>query len=107
MAFTAPQEAPVVTAAKRAELKIPKRTSLPSMLPPAGSTPREIRWGFPAVSACQQIRMPARSRIAMALQIAQPCRWLFTLRPRYQVRPLGISRMESIWMKFASGVGFS
>ena len=34
MLFTAPQEASVVTVANRAELAIPKRTSLPSMLPP-------------------------------------------------------------------------
>ena len=33
--FTAPQLASVVTVAKSAELAMPKRTSLPSMLPPA------------------------------------------------------------------------
>ena len=38
MAFTAPQEASVVTVAKRAELAMPKRTSLPSMLPTLWST---------------------------------------------------------------------
>jgi hypothetical protein len=34
MLFTAPQLASVVTVAKSAELAMPKRTSLPSMLPP-------------------------------------------------------------------------
>jgi len=34
MEFTAPQEAPVVMVANSAELTIPKRVSLPSMLPP-------------------------------------------------------------------------
>ena len=38
--FTAPQEASVVIVAKSAELKMPKRTSLPSMLPSAAATPR-------------------------------------------------------------------
>ena len=33
MAFTAPQEASVVTVAKSAEAAMPKRVSLPSMLP--------------------------------------------------------------------------
>ena len=35
MALTAPQEASVVTTANSAEAAMPKRTSLPSMLPPA------------------------------------------------------------------------
>ena len=35
MVLTAPQEASVVTVANSAELAMPKRTSLPSMLPPA------------------------------------------------------------------------
>ncbi len=34
MELTAPQEASVVTVAKSTESPIPKRTSLPSMLPP-------------------------------------------------------------------------
>ncbi len=34
MALTAPHEASVVTVANKAELAMPKRTSLPSMLPP-------------------------------------------------------------------------
>ena len=46
MLLTAPHDASVVTVAYRAELAIPKRTSLPSMFPPgliadaARSTPR-------------------------------------------------------------------
>ena len=34
MLFTAPQEASVVTVVKSAEFAMPKRTSLPSILPP-------------------------------------------------------------------------
>ena len=34
MPFTAPQEVAVVTVAKSAEAAMPKRVSLPSMLPP-------------------------------------------------------------------------
>ena len=82
MALTAPQEASVVTVAKRAEPKIPKRTSFPSMFPPEASTPRACSRGLPAASAHQQTRTPARNRTAIALQTAQPCFWFFTMRPR-------------------------
>ncbi len=50
MLFTAPQLASVVTVAKSAELAMPKRTSLPSMLP-AWATGRPFRMGLPAASA--------------------------------------------------------
>ena len=39
MALTAPQLASVVTVAKSAEAAMPKRTSLPSMLPPGRAAP--------------------------------------------------------------------
>ena len=108
MAFTAPQEASVVTVAKRAEAKIPKRTSFPSMFPPAGSSPRAIRRGFPTASACQQTRTPARKRTAMAPQTVQPWRRFPTIRPKIVGQAAdGMRKMERIWMKFASGVGFS
>ena len=57
MALTAPQEASVVTVVKSAELAMPKRTSLPSMLPPAcsalgaWSTSRAAKAGLPCASA--------------------------------------------------------
>ena len=39
IALTAPHDASVVTAANSAEAAVPKRTSLPSMLPCEASTP--------------------------------------------------------------------
>ena len=51
MALTAPHEAAVVMTAKSAEAAMPKRTSLPSMLPPAGSSPSAVRIGLPDASA--------------------------------------------------------
>ena len=51
MALTAPQDRPVVTAAQRADSASPKRTSLPSMLPSAGSMPAACSIGLPAASA--------------------------------------------------------
>ena len=54
MALTAPQEASVVTVAKSEELKMPKRTSLPSRLPQVWSTPKAVRRGLPCASAYQQ-----------------------------------------------------
>ena len=58
MEFTAPQEASVVTVANRVEAEIPKRVSLPSMLPPGWSavaaviTPSFATFGLPFAS-CQ------------------------------------------------------
>jgi len=73
MEFTAPQEAAVVMVANRVELKIPKRTSFPSMLPPETSIPNECSRVFPALSAHQQSMNAPRKRIAMAAQTAHPC----------------------------------
>ena len=50
MPLTAPHDAAVVTTANNADAAVPKRTSLPSMLPPA--TPMWWRIGLPAAS-CQ------------------------------------------------------
>ena len=49
MALTAPHEASVVTTANRAEPTMPKRTSLPSMLPPP--SPSALSPVVPAASA--------------------------------------------------------
>ena len=49
MALTAPQEAAVVITANSAEATIPKRTSLPSMLPPARPSP--FMMSLPCASA--------------------------------------------------------
>ena len=81
MALTAPQEAEVVTVAYKAELKTPKRTSLPSMLPPAIAA-RACTRGFPPLSALQQTSRLAMKRRAMALQTAQPCFLFPAIRPR-------------------------
>ena len=51
MALTAPQEAAVVITANRAEATMPKRTSLPSMLPASPSTPSAVSAGLPWLSA--------------------------------------------------------
>src|SRR3989304_819346 len=82
IAFTAPQDASVVTVVNRAEEKIPNRTSFPSMFPPAESIPRARRRGFPAPPPHQQRRRPARNRTAIAPHTDQPCRRFFTIRPR-------------------------
>ena len=75
MALTAPQEASVVMVANSAELKMPKRTSLPSMLPSgSGHAERLVNWiarclGRPAEQHARQ------EQIIMALQMDQPCAW--------------------------------
>src|ERR1700730_6306263 len=81
-ATTAPQDASVVIVEKRAVLKMPKRVSFPSILPPAGSTPSAFTIGFPCASADQRISTPARNITAIADQTAQPCPWRLVTRPR-------------------------
>src|SRR5512140_1361180 len=53
------------------------------------------------------MRTPARNRMAIAAHTDQPCLWFLTMRPKYQVRPLGIKKIERIWRKLDRGVGFS
>ena len=85
--LTAPHEVSVVTVAKRIELVIPKRTSLPSMLPPAwvevsaSLAPSLARIGLPFCSLAY-ITATLKSRITMAaVNSVQPWRWLPAKRP--------------------------
>ena len=79
MPLTAPQLASVVTVANSAELAMPKRTSLPSMLPPGCSAldrligAGRVSSGLPRASAQYAVVTPARNRNAIAAQTAQPC----------------------------------
>jgi hypothetical protein len=82
IALTAPQEASVVIVAKSAELKMPKRTSLPSMFPSAAATPSFWWIGLPEASAPQHTRTPTMNIANIAPQTAQPWRWFLTMRPR-------------------------
>ena len=89
MELTAPQEASVVTVANRAERAMPKRISLPSMLPPL--SPSTLARVFDALRgdqrvalappACRRRETPTRNRKPIAPQSAQPCLALPTYRP--------------------------
>ena len=82
MPFTAPHEAAVVMVANSEELKMPKRTSLPSMLPSAVAMPMAWWMGFPFASAHQQTSTPARNIAIMAPHTDQPWAWFLVIRPR-------------------------
>ncbi len=74
MLFTAPLEVPVVAEAKRAEAAMPKRASLPSMLPPACSGARGL---IDALKRRQGVAMlladeKPESRAARAKSASQP-----------------------------------
>src|SRR5437016_12701365 len=85
MLFTAPQLESVVTQANIAELAIPNRTSLPSILPPACDALAcwfvPVRSGLPLASAQYVAVTPARNRNAIAPHTAQPCRCDPVIRP--------------------------
>src|ERR1035438_6535857 len=95
MALTAPHEASVVIVANSAELKMPKRTSLPSMFPSAAETPSFWWIGLPDDSAFQQTSTPQANIANMAHHTDQPCFWFLTMRPRKYVRALLIAICEA------------
>ena len=87
MLFTAPQVASVVAVANSADVAMPNRVSLPSMLPPdwvavgAVSTPSLARIGLPACSAGYVTKTPIRNMIDMAQKSAHPFRVSLTMWP--------------------------
>ena len=113
MELTEPLEAAVVAVAHRAELAMPKRTSLPSMLPPDCSA--LAVWSTPCLArACAVLlgharRPPAAARRSPSSPPAAPspgaCRR--PSRRRCSTARPEISRIDSSSRKFESGVGFS
>ena len=93
---------------------MPKRTSLPSMLPPAcsalaaWSTPSAARRGLPACSAATHEQRAARRRRRSSRRAApSPGGVSPTITPNVKQSAAGISRIASTSRKFESGVGFS
>jgi hypothetical protein len=88
MEFTEPFEAEVVAVAQSAELAMPKRVSLPSMLPPASasftvwSTPRAAKAGLPFHSSYSAGRRRPTKRIVIAASTAHPWRVSPTILPK-------------------------
>src|SRR5271165_6523802 len=97
-ALDAPVPVPVVASAKRAAPACPKRKSLPSMLPRAGSTPSAVNSGLPADSA-QYNATSATAKIApIVISSARPCRQSPTIRPNPKTRATG----KTSWLQFCS-----
>ena len=89
MLFTAPQLASVVTVANSAEAAMPKRTSLPSMLPPgcdrvAADLEAELGQNRIAglLGRSTTTNTPARNSTLIAANSAQPCRVSPTILPK-------------------------
>ena len=86
-ALTAPVEVSVVMVAHSAEAPMPKRTSLPSRLPPAcvdvaaWSAPTLVRLGLPVCSLQYMTPTLSTTSTMAAAKSAQPCRWLPANRP--------------------------
>ena len=71
------------------ESAMPKRVSLPSMLPPGCAAPLAslvdtvlVRVGLPRCSADVVTTTPTRKSTLIAAKIAQPCRVLPTILPK-------------------------
>ena len=86
-AFTAPHEVSVVVVAQRIELAMPKRTSLPSMLPPGWAAvavcvaPARVRFGLPFCSEMYMTVMLMITSAMAAANSAHPCFWSPAKRP--------------------------
>jgi len=88
MLLTAPQEAAVVTVANSPEAAMPKRASLPSMLPPdcsalaAWSAPSCASSGLPCCSNVMAATAAPTKITVIAASTAQPWRVSPTARPK-------------------------
>ncbi len=113
MPFTAPHEAAVVMAANNPVAAMPKRASLPSMLPPGcvaltdWSAPSWVSSGLPCCSCAVTTTTETTKITVIAARTAQPWRGSPTMRPNMNTSAAGIRKIESIWKKFVSAVGFS
>ena len=72
--FTVPVVKEVVTVVNIADCAIPKRTSLPSILPMAWSRPISANAGLPWLSAQKHTLRPMTNRMPMAAKMLRPSR---------------------------------
>ena len=101
--FTLPFDAEVVATAHSEDSSGPMRTSLPSMLFAAAGTPAAIM-ASDALRSCGIVRArPPTNRTIMTANRVQPCRVFPTHLPNVYVSAAGMSRIENISKKFASG----
>ena len=113
MPLTAPQEAAVVIAANRAVAAMPKRVSLPSMLPPlckalaTWSAPSALNLGLPDCSAHMMATTALTKITVIAANKAQPWRLSPTIWPNARHKPAGIKKIASICSEFVQALGFS
>ena len=100
IAFTAPHDAAVVIVANNDEATIPKRTSLPSILPltSAAVSPDtcDVNQGLPASSLLTVNEYIPTNNTVMAANIATPCFRLPLILPRQKHSEVGIRKIASI-----------
>ena len=113
VAFTAPQLAAVVIVAKSVDALMPKRASLPSMLPPgwvalaAWSTPSAASAGLPCCSNTVAGTAKATNSSVIVASTAHPWRRSPTMRPKTKHSAAGIAKMASISSRSVTALGFS
>ena len=107
IAFTAPQLAAVVTAANSAEALMPKRTSLPSRLPAAPSTPSAVSRGLAWCSKCITATTDITNSSVIAASTTKPWRRSPTMRPKTRHNAAGMAKIASICSRLANALGFS
>ena len=93
---------------------MPKRLSLPSMLPPAWppvisilTAPPSASCGVPACSLTAMVPVKTTSRISIAAKMALPCLVFLTPMPKVKQQAAGISSRLVISMMLVKALGFS
>jgi hypothetical protein len=110
---TAPSPDAVAAETNSAELAMPNRCSLPSMLPPGEPAitcvlrPAWCWAGEPCASAAYIAPVPPRKITSITAYSAQPWRGRPIMRPKVTVKAAGTSSISSSSMKLVSPVGFS
>ncbi len=113
MQLTEPFDAAVVVAAQIADCAIPKRTSLPSMFPPAEPgvaarlAPASASAGVPPCSSRYTPATQGTSTTSIARSNATPWRRSRTMAPNVKHSAAGISRIDSDCSRLLSASGFS
>ena len=108
-----PVEVPVVVSANRPQPTEPKRTSLPSRLPPActavarWSAPRSASGWLPRASTGMAMRAPPSHRANMAAKTTQPCFWSRAIFPKANGKANGMARIVHRMRTLVMGLGFS
>ena len=105
IALTEPFEVCVVSAAQSAEASLPKRVSLPSMFGASAARPAAAAFGACSAQTLRPVRLADIASIVPKAITASRRRPVSP--PIMNTAAIGNTTIDTVWMRFDSGVGFS